>query len=106
MKARVIQPPPFELEALVTAALKEDMPHGDLTTRALLDPSLQAQAHVVAKQDLTLAGIAVLHAVYRVLDPAVVVTSTFDDGATLEEGQTFAIVQGPAHSILGGNGSR
>ena len=94
--------PPFELESLVKAALKEDAPHGDVTTRALLDPSLQAQAHVVAKQDLTLAGIAVLHTVYRVLDPAVVVTSTFDDGATLEEGQTFATLQGPAHSILGG----
>ena len=102
MKPHVIQPPPFELETLVAAALQEDAPHGDVTTRALLDPSLQAQAHVVAKQDLTLAGVAVLHAVYRVLDPAVTVTATFQDGATLETGQTFATLQGPAHSILGG----
>ena len=94
--------PPFELESLVKAALKEDAPHGDVTTHMLLEPSLQAQAHVVAKQDLTLAGVAVLRTVYQALDPAVVVTSTFDDGATLEEGQTFAILQGPAHSILGG----
>ena len=102
MKSHVIQPPPFELEALVTAALKEDAPHGDVTTRVLLEPSLQAQAHVVAKQDLTLAGVAVLRTVYRVLDPAVVVTATFEDGATLEAGQTFATLQGPAYSILGG----
>ena len=102
MKSHVIQPPPFEIEALVEAALKEDAPHGDVTTRALLDPSLQAQAHVVAKQDLTLAGVAVLHTVYRVLDPAVTVTATFDDGTTLEGGQTFVTLQGPAHSILGG----
>ncbi len=103
MKSQVIQPPsPFELEALVTAALKEDAPHGDITTRALLDPALHAQAYVVAKQDLTLAGVAVLHAVFRVLDPAVVVTSTFEDGATLEAGQTFATLRGPAHSILSG----
>lgn len=94
--------PPFELESLVAAALKEDAPHGDVTTRVLLEPSLQAQAHVVAKQDLTLAGVAVLRTVYRVLDPAVVVTATFDDGATLEAGQTFATLQGLAHSILGG----
>lgn len=94
--------PPFELESLVVAALKEDAPHGDVTTRVLLEPSLQAQAHVVAKQDLTLAGVAVLRTVYRVLDPAVVVTATFDDGATLEAGQTFATLQGLAHSILGG----
>ena len=102
MKSHVIQPPPFELEALVAAALKEDAPHGDVTTRVLLEPSLQAQAHVVAKQDMTLAGVTVLHTVYLVLDPAVTVTSTFDDGATLEAGQTFATLQGPAHSILGG----
>lgn len=102
MKSRVIQPPPFELETLVAAALKEDMPHGDVTTRALLDPSLQAQARVVAKQDLTLAGVAVLRTVYRILDPAVTITATFQDGATLEAGQTFATLQGPAHSILGG----
>ncbi len=103
MKSQVIHPPsPFELDALVTAALKEDAPHGDVTTRALLEPSLQAQANVVAKQALTLAGVAVLHAVYRVLDPAVKVTATLEDGATLETGQTFATLRGPAHSILGG----
>ena len=102
MKSHVIQPPPFELETLVVAALREDAPHGDVTTRALLDPSLHAQAQVVAKQDLTLAGVAVLHTVYRVLDPAVTVTATFQDGATLEAGQTFATLQGPAYSILGG----
>ena len=94
--------PPFELESLVKAALREDAPHGDITTHALLDQALHAQANVVAKQDLTLAGVAVLHAVYRALDPAVEVTATFEDGATLEAGQTFATLQGPAHSILGG----
>ena len=103
MKSHVIPPlPPFELEALVTAALQEDAPHGDVTTHALLDPALHAQARIVAKQNLTLAGVAVLHAVYRALDPAVVVTATFEDGSTLEAGQTFATLQGPAHSILGG----
>ena len=94
--------PPFELESLVKAALKEDAPHGDVTTRALLDPALHAQANVVAKQDLILAGVAVLHVVYRVLDPAVVVTAKFEDGDTLEAGQTFATLQGPARAILEG----
>ena len=94
--------PPFELESLVKAALKEDSPHGDVTTRALLDPALHAQAKVVAKQNLTLAGVAVLHAVYRVLDPAIVVSARFEDGDTLEAGQTFATLQGPARAILEG----
>ncbi|MCY3955918.1 MAG: carboxylating nicotinate-nucleotide diphosphorylase [Nitrospira sp.] len=94
--------PPFELESLVKAALKEDAPDGDVTTRALLDPALRAGANAVAKQNLTLAGVAILNAVYRVLDPSVVVDATFEDGATLEAGQTFATLEGPAHAILGG----
>ncbi len=94
--------PPFELESLVKAALKEDAPHGDITTHALLDPTLHAQANVVAKQDLTLAGVAVLHAVYQTLDAAVAVTAQFEEGATLEAGQAFATLQGPANSILTG----
>ncbi|MCY4612836.1 MAG: carboxylating nicotinate-nucleotide diphosphorylase [Nitrospira sp.] len=94
--------PPFELDALVKTALREDAPQGDVTTRALLDPALHAQADVVARQNLTLAGVALLHAVYRVLDPAVTVTARFEDGTTLETGQTFATLQGPSHSILGG----
>ena len=61
--------PPFEIESLVKAALREDAPHGDITTHALLDPALHAQANVVAKQNLTLAGVAVLHAVYRAWIP-------------------------------------
>ncbi len=94
--------PWFELESLVTTALQEDAPHGDLTTRALLDPGLTAQASVVAKEKLTLAGVAVLHAVYRVLEPEVVVTARFEDGALLEAEQTFAVLRGPAHAILRG----
>lgn len=94
--------PPFELESLVKAALKEDAPHGDVTTRTLLDPALHAHANVVAKQDLILAGAAVLHAVYRVLDPAVAVQAHCEDGAALETGQTVATLQGPALAILGG----
>ncbi len=95
-------PPPFELDALVKAALHEDAPHGDVTTRALLDPALHAHANVVANQNLTLAGVAVLHAVYRVLNPAVAVHATVEDGDTLEAGQTVATLHGPARVILEG----
>ena len=94
--------PSFELESLVKAALKEDAPHGDVTTCALLDPALQARANVVAKQKLILAGVAVLRAVYRVLDPGVVVKANCEDGADLEAGRTFATLEGPARAILGG----
>lgn len=94
--------PPLELESLVKTALQEDAPDGDITTRALLDPTLHAQGNVVAKQNLTLAGVAVLRAVYQALDPTVMVTTKFEDGAPLETGQTFATLQGPANSILTG----
>ncbi len=93
---------PSELDSLVTIALQEDAPHGDITTHALIAPTRHAQAGLVARQRLTLAGIATLHAVYRMLNPAVVVTATYKDGASVEAGQTFATLRGSAHSILTG----
>ncbi len=94
--------PPFELDSLVRAALREDAPHGDVTTCALIDPTLRAQARFVARQRLTLAGVAVLHAVYRVMDPAVTVTVEAEDGARVQAGTAFATLHGPARSILTG----
>ena len=93
---------PSELRSLVKAALWEDAPQGDITTQALIAPALHAQADLVARQPLTLAGLTTLHTVYHVLDPDVVVTATYEDGASVETGQTFATLRGPAHSILTG----
>ncbi len=95
-------PSPSELDSLVAATLREDAPHGDVTTEALIAPTLRAQADLVTRQRLTLAGLTTLHAVYRVLDPAVVVTAAYEDGASVEAGQTFATLRGPARSILTG----
>ncbi len=93
---------PSELHSLVEVALREDAPHGDITTHALIAPTLHAQADLVARQPLTLAGITTLHAVYRVLDPTVAVTATDEDGASVEAGQAFATLRGSARSILTG----
>ncbi len=93
---------PSELRSLIKAALREDAPHGDITTDALIPSALHAQADLVARQPLTLAGLATLYAVYHVLDPAVVVTATDEDGAFVDAGQTFATLRGPARAILTG----
>ncbi len=93
---------PSELHPLVGIALREDAPHGDITTHALIASTRHAQAGLVARHRLTLAGITTLHAVYQALDPAVVVTVTDEDGASVEAGRTFATLRGPARSILTG----
>lgn len=92
--------PRAELESLVTAALTEDAPSGDITTRTLIDPTIHAHAHFVAKQPLTLAGVAVLDCLYRIVDPAIAMTAQAEDGAGLQAGSVFATIQGPAGSIL------
>ena len=97
-----VMPANAEIHSLVRAALREDTPHGDLTTQALIAPTLHAQADLVARQRLILAGMTTLHAVYEVLDPTVEVTATEADGAFVEAGRTVATLQGPARSILTG----
>ncbi len=95
-------PSSSELRSLVKAALLEDAPHGDVTTDALTAPARRAQADVVARQPLTLAGLAALHVVYRVLDASVTVAATCEDGASVDTAQTIATLRGPARSILRG----
>ncbi|MDR7415228.1 MAG: carboxylating nicotinate-nucleotide diphosphorylase [Armatimonadota bacterium] len=94
--------PPLALERIVTAALQEDLPWGDLTTESLFPAPLQARGEVVAKRPGILAGVPVLEAVFRRLDPEVKVTGQCPEGAEVEPGQGVAVVEGDARALLAG----
>jgi len=96
------QLPPLALERIVTAALQEDLPWGDLTTESLFPSSLQARGEVVAKRPGILAGVPVLEAVFRRLDPGVRVTGQCPEGAEVEPGQGVVVVVGDARALLAG----
>lgn len=100
-----VSPPPLPLpraalDALVLAALSEDLAGGDLTTSATVPASLVASAVATAKSPLVACGSAVAEAVFRAVDPALELSLEVADGTFVEAGTRLWRVRGPARSLL------
>lgn len=88
------------IKKLIDMALAEDLGPGDITTENLISPDAAGRATVVAKEPLTLAGLAVARYVFERLDPSVVFTTRFNDGDTLLPGQTAIRLAGSLAALL------
>lgn len=94
--------PTAELERVVAAALREDLPWGDLTTESLFPEALPARGEVMAKRPGVIAGLPVMEVVFRQLNPEVRVRLEVVDGAEVEKGQVAAVVEGDGRALLAG----
>jgi nicotinate-nucleotide pyrophosphorylase (carboxylating) len=90
------------VEKLIDLALEEDLGRGDVTTAAVLDPEAEAQAELVAREPLVVAGLAVAAAVFRRVDADLLVTIRVAEGEDATAGDTLASVRGRAASVLAG----
>ncbi len=91
---------PEVLSRAVRAALEEDIGSGDLTSRLVLDEAARARGRIVARESLTVAGIAVAQEVFWQVDPSVVFRPECSDGSVRSAGESCATMQGSARSIL------
>lgn len=93
--------PPLLYEPLLQSALAEDLgTAGDLTTDAVVDVDMTAEATIVARTGGTTAGVGAATSAFRLLDPGVVVTRCAADGDVVGPGAVLATVAGPARAIL------
>ena len=90
----------LQIDPVVTMALNEDAPWGDLTSQTLIPADATAQASLVARETGVFSGGAVFAAAFALLDPTVLVTLVVPDGATFAKGETLATVSGAARSVL------
>jgi len=97
-----LHPLPPQVHRLIDLALEEDLGPGDVTTRATIDPDLQAEAAVKAKADLIVAGLPMAAAVFARLDPKIDFTPLVAEGAPVRAGTILATVSGPAGLLLMG----
>ena len=88
------------LEPLISNALKEDWGGCDWSTMGAVEADTTASARIIAKEPIIIAGSAVAAAVFRRVDPALVVNLAKGDGMALAKGDLIMTIAGAARSIL------
>ncbi len=91
-----------EIDPLIDAALREDMPSGDITSEAIIPSASRSRAVFLAKEEGVLAGIGVARRVFERIDPGVRFRAFFRDGAAFAAGDILAEVKGRSVSLLKG----
>src|SRR5947209_1390752 len=92
-----IWPPSFDA---VRRALEEDIGSGDVTSRVCIPEDTQARGVFLARQELVLAGTAVLPVVYEIAGDGARLELLRNDGDLLHDGDVVARVEGGARRLL------
>lgn len=87
---------------LVQTALDEDIGSGDITTDNLIDPVLEGEGVIIAKESLVVAGLDIARQVFLHLDPAVSFRPQVKDGDRVNDRQTIATAHGKLSALLKG----
>lgn len=90
----------MNLHDLIIAALKEDMPSGDVTTENLGLGPHWGRARLIAKQDLSLSGMNAFEQTVLALDPQAKLKWHFADGDIILKQQIICTIQGDLIQLL------
>jgi nicotinate-nucleotide pyrophosphorylase (carboxylating) len=89
------------LDRLIDLALDEDLSAaGDVTTSALVDPSLRGNAELWAKEEMVLSGLAAFSRVFERFDAGVTIELEASDGEATRKLQRVARLDGALRSLL------
>jgi nicotinate-nucleotide pyrophosphorylase (carboxylating) len=91
-----------EIDELVRRALAEDVGTGDATTAAIVPAGAPAKAHIIARQPLVCAGLAIAELIFRALDREIRIGCLHEDGSFAETGAELIEIAGEAQAILTG----
>ena len=91
----------LSIEALIDAALAEDLGTGDVTSWWTVPDGAAGEAYIVAKATGVVAGVEVAAAVFRRFDPRLEVEVEVADGDAVVPGDRVLRVTGSLESILG-----
>src|SRR5947209_8473341 len=92
---------PLEIDAAVTRALAEDLGRaGDVTSTATIPEGTRARAVVVAREAGTIAGLPLVEATLRKLDPQAALTAQRRDGASVAAKAVLLAIDGDARAVL------
>ncbi|GHV15269.1 nicotinate-nucleotide diphosphorylase (carboxylating) [Clostridia bacterium] len=90
----------FEVDAILTNALEEDLGAGDITTNLTVSESAVSEGKFIAKEDGIICGLFVAARVFALVDDSVVFNPIANEGASVKKGDLIAEVKGKSRSIL------
>ncbi|MBW2708296.1 MAG: carboxylating nicotinate-nucleotide diphosphorylase [Deltaproteobacteria bacterium] len=90
------------ISRVIRHALEEDLGPGDATTRATVAPDAFGEAILIAREALTLAGMAVFKQTFLEVDPTLAFSVDHKEGTVVPKGSTVCRVNGRLSSILSG----
>ncbi|MGB8952474.1 MAG: carboxylating nicotinate-nucleotide diphosphorylase [Candidatus Aminicenantales bacterium] len=91
-----------EIDTAINAAIKEDLPKGDITSESIIPRASTSEAILLAKEDGVLAGIHVAQRVFKKIDSSVKFKKIFKDGQAFKKGDVLAEIKGNSISLLKG----
>lgn len=91
-----------EFDEIIDAALREDMPEGDITSESVIPASAVSEAVFLAKEDGVLAGLPVARRVFNKIDASVEFVEKLQDGAAFHKSDVLARLKGPTNALLKG----
>jgi nicotinate-nucleotide pyrophosphorylase (carboxylating) len=95
--------PPLLVERAVAAALEEDLAlAGDITTDSIIPTEAQGAAAVVLRKPGVVAGLDLVEAAFKALDPEAGLQRIVDDGGEVAAGAVIAEIWGKTRALLTG----
>lgn len=86
----------------IKTALYQDIGRGDITTNSIVPAGQQAEAMLVAREDLVVCGLPVMSEVFTLLDSRIRMLPETPDGGGVHAGNIICTISGPARGILTG----
>ncbi len=92
----------FQADRLIDLWLTEDVGACDLTAQLMIDEDAVSTFHMVAREPMIVAGIAIAQRVFERYDSRLKVEVFVKDGQSVSKGDKLLTVSGPARSIVTG----
>lgn len=85
---------------LISSAIEEDIPWGDVTTDNLIGPFMESELIFTIKEDGVIAGLPVAKKVFKMIDDNIIWTPLVQDGDIVRQNAIIAKVRGRSRALL------
>ena len=89
-----------QIENIIELALAEDTAGGDVTSRLFIESGQKSRAAIIAREAGVLAGIDIVEAVFKKVEPKLFIEIKVEDGGKVKPDDTVLTVSGDTAAIL------